>query len=85
MKINMGFQDKKGQKVHPNFATNIAMESHCHAFFAPDLFESPWKLDTRYIETLSGWISLRILSFCPDPCTQMPKGRKACPYHKGLW
>ena len=23
-----GFRDKQGQKVHPNFATNIAMEIH---------------------------------------------------------
>ena len=29
-----GFQGKKKRKVHPNFATKIAMEFHCHAFCA---------------------------------------------------
>ena len=32
----MGFRGKNGQKVHPNFATNIAMECLCHTFCAPD-------------------------------------------------
>ena len=31
-----GFEAKKGQKVHPNFAPNIIMEFHYHAFCAPD-------------------------------------------------
>ena len=34
---NVGFRGKKGQKVHPNFAPNITMEFHYHAFCAPDL------------------------------------------------
>ena len=29
---NVGFQGKKGQKVHLNFAPNITMEFHYHAF-----------------------------------------------------
>ena len=33
---DMGFRGKKGQKVHPNFAANIAMEFHCHTFCAPE-------------------------------------------------
>ena len=33
---NVGFRGKKGEKVHPNFATNIAMGFHCHTFCAPD-------------------------------------------------
>ena len=33
---NVGFRGKKGQKVHPNFAPNITMEFHYHAFCAPD-------------------------------------------------
>ena len=33
-----GFRGKKGQKVHPNFAPNITMEFHYHAFFFPELF-----------------------------------------------
>ena len=32
----VGFQGKKGQKVHPNFDPNITMEFHYHAFCAPD-------------------------------------------------
>ena len=36
MHENMGFRGKKGQKIHPNFDTNIAMEFHCHTFCAPD-------------------------------------------------
>ena len=35
MHENMGLRGKKGKKVHPNFATNIAMEFHCHTFCAP--------------------------------------------------
>ena len=31
-----GFEAQKRQKVHPNFATNIAMEFHCHAVCTPD-------------------------------------------------
>ena len=38
---NEGFRGKKGQKVHPNFALNITMEFHYHAFCAPGL---PWFL-----------------------------------------
>ena len=33
---NVGFRGKKGQKVHPNFAPNIAMEFHYHAFCTPE-------------------------------------------------
>ena len=33
---NVGFRGNKGQKVHPNFALNITMEFHYHAFCAPD-------------------------------------------------
>ena len=29
---NHGFQNKRGQKYHPNFATNITMEFHYHIF-----------------------------------------------------
>ena len=36
MHENVGFRDNKGQKVHPNFATNIAMEFRYHTFCAPD-------------------------------------------------
>ena len=32
-----GFKTKKGQKVHPNRATNFAMEFHYHIFCAHDL------------------------------------------------
>ena len=32
---NMGFRGRTGQKVHPNFVTNVAMEFHCHAFLRP--------------------------------------------------
>ena len=28
---------QKGQKVHTNFATNIAMESHCHTICDPEI------------------------------------------------
>ena len=31
-----GFEAKKGQKVHPNFAPNITMEFHYHAFCTAD-------------------------------------------------
>ena len=30
------FRGKKGQKIHPNFALNITMEFHYHAFCAPE-------------------------------------------------
>ena len=33
---NVGFRGKKGQKFHPNFAPNIAMEFHYHAFCATE-------------------------------------------------
>ena len=32
---NVGVRGNKGQKVHPNFATNIAMGFHCHTFCPP--------------------------------------------------
>ena len=32
---NVGFQGKRGQQVHLNFATNSAMEFLCHTFCAP--------------------------------------------------
>ena len=35
MKI-LGFEAKKGQQVHPNFATNIAMDFLSDAFCAPE-------------------------------------------------
>ena len=31
-----GFEAKKGQKVHPNFAPNITIFFHYHAFFFPE-------------------------------------------------
>ena len=31
---NVGFRGNKGQKVHPNFALNITMQFHYHAFCA---------------------------------------------------
>ena len=30
-----GFEAKKGQKVHPNFAPTLPCFLHCHAFFFP--------------------------------------------------
>ena len=35
---NVGARGKKGQKIHPNFATNIAVEFHCHTFCAPNMY-----------------------------------------------
>ena len=34
---NVGFRGKKGQKVHPNFATNIAMEFSLPYFLRPQV------------------------------------------------
>ena len=34
---NVGFRDKKGQRVHPNFATVIAMDFHHHTLCAPEI------------------------------------------------
>ena len=54
---NMGFRDNRAQKVHPNFATNIAMEFHDPIFYAPDqrkgarnccTFVDNWTLLCRY-------------------------------------
>ena len=33
---DLGFRGNKGQEVHPNFALNITMEFHYHAFCAPE-------------------------------------------------
>ena len=32
---NVGFRGKKGQKIHSNFATNIAIKLNSHTFYAP--------------------------------------------------
>ena len=32
---NLGLRDEKDQKIHLNYAPNITMEFHCHAFFFP--------------------------------------------------
>ena len=50
---NVGFRGKKGQKVHPNFAPNITMEFHYHAFCQGGenpVFGKPWFClrDTRH-------------------------------------
>ena len=43
---DVGFRgNKKGQKVDPNFAPNIAMEFYCHAFYAPEMKSGEsWKM-----------------------------------------
>ena len=45
---NVGFRGKKGQKVHPNFAPNMTMEFHYHAFCAPEL-SGPISRDTAIL------------------------------------
>ena len=67
---NLGFRGKKDQKVHPNFAPNITMQFHYHAFCAPELrsrltlSDQPPELQ-RNGKTLFGvlWRTPRILSF----------------------
>ena len=54
----MGFRGREGQKIHPNFAPNITMEVHYHAFCIPDLLSNEsgeggpyinyyWSLESR--------------------------------------
>ena len=72
-----GFKAKWGQKVHPNFAPNITMEFHYHAFCAPEgrmnlrdvlfLWRSPGKRSSKGLDP-------RISEFRAYRASDAPKG-----------
>ena len=66
-----GFRGKKDQKVHPNFATNIAMDFHCHAFCTPKIIcHAPESLLRDSVLSAAMPRNSTIITHCPSGCSR---------------
>ena len=79
---NAGFRGKQGQKVHPNFAPNITMEFHYHAFFFPDISIPQLTLEEGRARRIWGWGDLG--GRCPSPHTIWRVGLRSRPPFTGV-